>query len=157
MTECAHFCFSFRVSLGLWVLKEAHLVLNCFEWNWGRTLTSNLNLLIVGRLGTSVWLVRVVCELLFPPHSGLNFCTPPGVFPPLCHTVIQPVPFLPVLSNKLCCFLKEPSPSLLFPTFLSSSVFLKIFFFSSSPFSSMNFRNGKWHHKEKMFEQVGED
>ena len=156
VNECAQFCSSFRVSLVLWVLKEAHLVLNCFEWNQGRTLTSNLNLLILGRLGASGWLVRVVwlkklCELLFSPHSRLNFCTPPGVFPSLSHTVIQPVLFLPVLSNQHWFYLKEPSPPLLFSSFISSSVFLKIFFFSSIPLSSINFRNRKWHHKEKMF------
>lgn len=156
VTECVHFCFSFRVSLGLRILKEAHLVLNRFEWNWGSTLTSNLNLLTLGCLGASGWLVRVVwlkklCELLFSPHSRLNFCTLPGVFPPLSHTVIQPVLSLPVLSNQLCFFLKEPSPSLLFSSFLSSSVFLKICFFSSIPFFFVNFRNRKLNHKEKMF------
>lgn len=139
-----------------WVLKEAHLVLNCFDWNWGRTLTSNLNLLILGCLGTSVWLVRVVCELLFSPHSGLNFCTPSGVFPPLSHTVIQPVLFLPVLTS-FAASSKNPVPHCSFPPSSLHLYFSKYFFFSSSPFSSINFRNRKWHHKETMFEQVGED
>lgn len=143
VTECAHFCFSFRVSLGLWVLKEAHLVLNCFEWNWGRTLTSNLNLLTLGRLGTSVWLVRVVCELLFSPHSGLNFYTPPGVFPPLSHTVIQPVLFLPVLTS-FAASSKNPVPHCSFPPSSPHLYFSKYIFSLPAPFplSTLGIENG---------------